>query len=104
MVRKTTGVRCCVSSTYFYLRSCLTFQGNEEYFARAMNIRIPTVTFLLIIGGSLILYGIFKVLIENEFMIPDRFDLLLPAICVWAGICLILGIWTYKREGKDDAE
>ena len=69
-----------------------------------MNFKIPTVTLLLIVGGSLILYGIFKLLIESEYMIPDRFDFLLPAICVWSGICLILGIWTYRREGKGNAK
>lgn len=69
-----------------------------------MNLKIPTITFLSTIGGSLILYGIFKFLIESEYMIPDRFDFLLPLMCIWGGICLILGIWSHRREGKDDAK
>jgi hypothetical protein len=69
-----------------------------------MGLKIPTATLILIVGGSLILYGAFKILIDNEFMIPDRYDLLLPLICIWAGICLIAGLWTFRREAKKNAK
>jgi len=69
-----------------------------------MNLKIPSVTLLLIVGGSLILYGAFKLLIESEYMIPDRFDLLLPLICIWAGVCIVIGIWTHRRGAKGNAQ